>query len=211
MLHYEFDDGERWSITFSALEQYRDYCLAQAPRARPFAKRIATCFWLDLYVLDQRYHILPREVLDPIISLEEGETVAGLKPATQFRRKPLQGLWHKHWTSSRFMAANLLAAMVRDDPEKLIWEIANEGDLLNEEIIEQIVHRFTTVAYEKRWAANQITGEWIVFLKRDGLNYYLCLGTHQTGDERLHDKIRAMCFSDFPNIDLWLAEAANTR
>lgn len=101
------------------------------------------------------------------------------------------------------MAANLLAAMERGNPEQWIFELVKEGALLNEEVIGQISDRFVFGAYEDRWAAKQITGERIVFLKRDGLNYYLCHGTHHSGDERLYDKIRTMCVLDFPDIDQW--------
>lgn len=64
------------------------------------------------------------------------------------------------------------------------------------------------LARESRHAAERITGEWIIYLPRAGLNHYLCLGTHKTGDERLDEKIRQLCAFDFPDIAQWVDEAA---
>ena len=99
--------------------------------------------------------------------------------------------------------------MQRRDSMDFIWEIANEGDILTKDILNQIAHRVTIAAFEDRYVAKKMTGEWIIFLKRDGLNHYLCLGTHTTGDQRLFEKITGMCAIDFPGLPQWLAEAAD--
>ena len=80
---------------------------------------------------------------------------------------------------------------------------------MTEQLVNQIAHRMTVGAYESRHAAKQITGEWIIFLPRAGFNYYLCLGTHKTGDKRLDEKIRLLCLMDFPEIVQWIDEAAS--
>jgi hypothetical protein len=111
---------------------------------------------------------------------------------------PFGGLWHKHWFSARLLPANLLAVAQQKGSMDWIWDVAKEGDIMTQELISQIAHRMTVQAYENRHAAKQITGEWIIYLPHYGLNHYLCLGTHLTGDERLDEKIRALCVLDFP-------------
>jgi len=202
-----FDDGQHWRVSLSEIETFRDEWLERMPTIRAFSERISRCLWFDLLILTRRYGIWPGEILQPVLDSENGEPVTGLKPATQFTREPLRGLWHKHWFSARFLPANLLAAMSRRDSMDFIWEIANEGDLLTEDIIKQIAHRLTITAFEKRSATKKMTGEWIVFLKHDEMNYYLCLGTHQTGDQRILDKIDSICRLDFPDLQAWLAAA----
>jgi len=178
------------------------------PSIHPFSSRIGRCLWFDLLVLTLRYKIDLLSVLQPLLDLEYGETPNGTKRATPFTRLPLKGLWHKHWFSARFMPANILAATQRKGSMDWIWDIAKEGDPLTEQLIGQIAHHMTIGAYESRYAAKQITGEWIIYLPRAGLNYYLCLGTHETGDKRLDEKIRELCVLDFPDIAQWIAEAA---
>jgi hypothetical protein len=203
----KFDDGQHWRIPASEIDGFRDCCLLMTPAVQAFSDRISRCFWFDLLVLSRRYGVTPQDVLQPVLDVESGEPACGLKPATQFVREPLRGLWHKHWFSARFLPANLLAAMNRRDSMDFIWEIAKEGDIFTEEIFNQIVHHVTITAFEERHDAKKLTGEWIFFLRRNELNYYLCLGTHQTGDQRLHDKVVSLCALDFPELPEWMAEA----
>lgn len=206
--NYKFDDGVHFRIPVTNIDRFRDSCLEAMPSLRAFSNRIGRCLWFDLLVLRTRYNIAIDEVLQPLLDLECGEPPSGVKPATPFTRHPLKGLWHKHWFSARFLPANILAVTQRKNSMNWIWEIAKEGDLLTEELIGQIAHHMTIGVFEKRYASKQITGEWIIFLPHAGLNYYLCLGTHETGDERLDEKIRSLCVLDFPDIHRWIDQVA---
>jgi len=201
------DNGEHWSMSFSQIESFREEWLERMPTIRAFSERISRCFWFDLLLLNARYGIWPGEVLRPVLDVENGEPSTGIKIATQFIREPLRGLWHKHWFSARFLPSNLLASANRRDSMDFIWDIAKEGDILTEDIIKQIAHRLTITAFQERSASKKVTGEWIIFLKRGGVNYYLCLGTHQTGDQRILDKITSICSLDFQDLQSWLIEA----
>lgn len=206
---YLFDDGLQCRVSTFEIDRFRDSCLASFPAIVPFNNRIGRCFWFDLLVLTERYSIDLHCVLQPMLDLERGEPTSGIKPATPFTRHPLRGLWHKHWFSPRFMPANILAVTQRKDSMDWIWDVAKEGDIMTEQLVKQIAHRMTVGAFESRHAAKQITGEWIIFLPRAGFNYYLCLGTHKTGDKRLDEKIRLLCLMDFPKIVQWIDEAAS--
>jgi hypothetical protein len=57
-----------------------------------------------------------------------------------------------------------------------------------------LVHRLYVDGFEER-AAQRLTGDWIIFAKHDGQNYYLDLATHeeaqgQANSERLMQKLR---------------------
>lgn len=203
-----FDDGEHWRVAASDVAAFRERCLTFSPRARTFAARTSLCLWFDLLVLGERYGVIPDEVLQSILDVESGDSEPGVKPATRFLRPPLKGLWHKHWFSARFLAANMLAAMGRGEPSAWLQEIVAEGEILTEEVLGRIVERLTTTAFEDRHAAKQVTGEWIVFIERGGVKHYLCLATHLTGDQRVYDKIANVCARDYPDIVQWIAEAA---
>jgi hypothetical protein len=52
--------------------------------------------------------------------------------------------------------------------------------------------------YAKRSRAQKLTGEWIVFAKHEGKNYYLTLAAHGEGDDHIFARIRDGCVSEFP-------------
>jgi hypothetical protein len=71
-------------------------------------------------------------------------------------------------------------------------------------MIDELAHRVTIESIERRSAAGRRTGEWIVFAKAQGQNYYLCLATHEASDEQTFDRIATHCIRDFPELMEWL-------
>jgi len=51
---------------------------------------------------------------------------------------------------------------------------------------------------EERENQSKLTGEWIVFAKHQGRNYYVTLATHTTGDQHTFDEIKSMAHAEFP-------------
>lgn len=208
MYNFQFEDGLHWCLSEADLLAFRERCIDCTPRILPFVDRIASLLWLEIWALERRYGVAPYEVLQSIIEVENGEPGAGLKRATAFHGTPLRGLWHKHWFSPRFMGGNLLAAMRRKGASNWIFEVAKEGDILDEATIDRIAHRFTITAFEERWAAKEMTGEWIVYIKRPDGNRYLSVATHTMDDQFIYDTIVNVCRREFPDIVEWIAEAA---
>jgi hypothetical protein len=56
----------------------------------------------------------------------------------------------------------------------------------------------------------KLTGEWIIFARHDGKNYYLCLNTHEAGDQFVYDRIMEHCVRDFPGLPDWISAAASS-
>jgi hypothetical protein len=54
--------------------------------------------------------------------------------------------------------------------------------------------------YKERSGAQALTGEWIVYAKHNGRNYYLTLGAHGD-DQRILQRVRACC-DEFPKLGL---------
>jgi hypothetical protein len=147
-------------------------------------------------------------VLFEIEHLEKGIQTT-TKRAAQFRHPPLFPLWHKHffrprhtfrnigerWNIARGKGNHDLDTMIRDvalthghDPK--IWT-------------NLMLHRLVIGALEQRGSANRITGDWIIFAKHGGSNYYLDLATHEECDSSegaagLLAKIRSGSQVDFP-------------
>lgn len=163
--------------------------------------RYSWLFVFDLFKYMHLHGINPLQVLDEIRVLE-GALSRGTqtKPASQFRRSPLKGLWHKHYFSARFMAHNMLNQLGRDGISSAVNEIcdASKSPALTEEMVKELAHRVTIEQYEKRAQKNELTGEWIVFAKHEGENFYLCLATHSTDDNEIYSAIQKVCWPQFP-------------
>jgi len=79
----------------------------------------------------------------------------------------------------------------------------SKSEIITEEMISELAHRVTHEPVEERANANKLTGEWIVFAKEAGKNYYLCLNTHAAGDQQIADRIRDNCVRDFPFLSTY--------
>lgn len=170
----------------------------------PFAQRISLGFAWRLFKLRQRWgedHL----VLHEIDSLENGTATSTTKVETQFKYPPLYPFWHKHFSSSRHMKANIGAH----------WKINKGGSRTLSEMIgivaaeqgddpdlwpKRLAHEFIIGAQRDRAAARQTTGDWIIFAKHEGINYYLDIATHEEGrkPDLLMEKLRHSSAYEFP-------------
>lgn len=173
------------------------------------AARMSDLLLFDMYVLDREFGVSPHDVLKSINNLEDGEPHSGIKPATMFRKAPLKGLWHKHYFSAHFLVQNISLALGKDGLEKLITEVFDPSkSVITQEMIDEVARRATTEPVEKRDADGKITGEWVIFAKHDGKNYYLALNTHGAGDQFIYDRIMEHCPKNFPDLGAWIAASA---
>ena len=137
------------------------------------------------------------------------------KPEEQFKKEPLKGLWHKHYGSSRFMGKNLTNHWKLQDKStsKKFHEMALEtsksygqnGFLPTiDSPIE--LRRFTAdlaqnfiAGLKEREDSKELTGEWIVFAKHAGSNYYLTVAHHgeKNRDRNILMRVRS-CKTEFP-------------
>ncbi len=111
----------------------------------------------------------------------------GTKPAEQFERPPLQGLWKKHYLVGGVysMAKNIGLGLGRKQHRlrKIMLEKYNPttAHLSSETIAKNSADAIVSTTYAERSRAQCLTGEWIVYARHDGQNHYLCLATH--GDD----------------------------
>ena len=185
-------------ITSRDLTSFREMYIGNSE----LSERMSELIWFDLYVMDAEFGVSPHDVLSAIKGLEKGELPSGTKPATQFRNMPLKGLWHKHFFSAHFLVQNLLLGLGKRGLEKIVNEVVEPG--ITQEMLDELAHRVTHEPLESRDADKKLTGEWIIFLKHEGRNYYLCCNTHNAGDQFIFDRILEHCVRDFPQLPDWL-------
>lgn len=123
-------------------------------------------------------------VYDEIGKLEGNDPYPSRTKKSRRMRPPLQDLWHKHYFQAGFMAHNLA-----DEADRMVkdgrWErmFAPHYGKYVHEIAGQIAHECVIGAYEQRSRDRKLTGDFIVFEKRqDGCHYYLTLGLHGQWD-----------------------------
>ena len=139
-------------------------------------------FVLDLVTMTNTRRYDPFSVLDEIAFMEgTSPRRSNTKPATAFKGKHLRGYWHKHHTQSCYMIENLRNELRRDGTINRVL-MPHIGEVVTPKILSQMTHAIVHENYRRRSQEARLTGEWIVFSKRNGCNHYLALATHTEGD-----------------------------
>jgi hypothetical protein len=171
-----------------------------------FADRVSLGFAMQLAWLNQTN----REGLDVLFEiqhLEQGVPTT-TKTAEQFKHAPLQPFWHKHFFSSHHLLRNVgerwnvARGPGNRDLDAMIKQVMSEQGHDPAMCVKLLAYRFFMGGIEKRSEANRVTGDWIIFAKHEGHNYYLDLGTHEEGRVEkapvLLNKLRNGSSMDFP-------------
>lgn len=203
VLRAKFPEGTE-VFTEERLQAYAD----QIGLSRSAPARYSWAFILKLYAFERVNGIDPAMIVAEIRRLEGLDSPVGTKSATEFTRSPLRGLWHQHFFSGRFVPQNILSQL---QGGKVTAALANQyldpqtdGTVGDKADWEGFVQAVTIKQFEERFEQGRITGEWIVFAKHEGKNYYLTLSVHTTGeaDQALFDEIRMTCSPQFPFLSV---------
>ena len=196
------DDEPQWiSLELSEIEQMKRAICGN----KFYWSRIS--FLLVLQLFQFRESRGPYfEVLDEIDALEGIGPRMSTKSADQFRRKPLHPLFHKHFFTARYVPQNIFSR----------WGVHNGGNQDLNEVINQVAeefgddpdawpdalaYKYVMEAFWDRLSAKRLTGEWIIFARHEGENYYLGVSTHAKGgkeSEQLKERLRGSCEWEYP-------------
>lgn len=69
--------------------------------------------------------------------------------------------------------------------------------------LSRISHEMTVGAFESRLGEHYFSGEWIIFAKHEGRNYYLTLASHSEDDDAILQKL-ACSAEEFPFLENYL-------
>lgn len=158
-----------------------------------FAARLAHAYSNGL-----GYH----QILDELDYLEGLRGSLGTKAEAPFKGPELRPLWHKHFSAPRHVLKNIglhwgLGGQRNRDLNRMLRRIAEKA---SSDWIGQVCHQFVMGGYEQRVRECRLTGDWIIFAKHEGRNYYLDLATHAEADDQqaLMQKIRLGSEAEFP-------------
>jgi len=192
-------------VTSKDIENYAEAC-----HLNLYAEgRYSWLFVLHLLLYNQMHGINPFQIVDEIRALEQSEIATRTKPAAEFSRPPLQGLWHKHFFSAQFVARNIRTHLSGGKLTKLVEEIfdVKKSPVVTEDMVKELSHRVTAESIKQRADDGKLTGEWIVFAKHGGKNYYLCLATHNDRDQLIYESIKTACWHQFPFLSTVLPDS----
>lgn len=172
------------------------------------SERYSILLLLDLFFAFENSSININAVVHEIKYLDGNEQETRTKTATQFRRPPLQGLWHKHYDDGNLpaLAQNLKNAL-KDYSipffEDKIKEAEKSGEekYVTAEDVHSIVNDAVSGNLQRRRDGNKITEEWIIYAIHEGKKYYLCLAKHGDGDEEIRKRINSSCIFEFPFLN----------
>jgi len=97
------------------------------------------------------------QIADEVRQLEGVGRGRSTKPATPFKRPPLKGLWHQHFSNARFILQNIgarwnLGRGGNEALDRMISEefAAEESGVFTDALAARIAHRITVEAYQDR-------------------------------------------------------------
>jgi mRNA-degrading endonuclease YafQ of YafQ-DinJ toxin-antitoxin module len=157
-------------------------------------KQLLCCFEDDVLPVDR--------VLDEIYNEEFCQGESKTKKSTPFKGDVLKDFWHVHFTLNNFIPQNMRIEMVKSsfkkDLEVEINRNSKEADAyLRAKLLTDFILENT---HYKRSRESRLTGEWIIFKKHNGINYYLTLALHDEGDVVIFDRIKNNCMLEYPDI-----------
>lgn len=212
------EEAVQVSLTFEEVASFKREVL----RERPYSGRVSFALAVrlaEMQVGRGDYF----SVLDQLDFLEGLRKTSAAVAGTQFRRRPLHPFWHIHAWAARHLARNLIVRWGLDgdgnrDFDRLLEEVEAEcGDepekwpalIADRVVIGGLETRARTgaAATVREHASGGtrgygLTGDWIIYGKHEGENYYMDLATHDEGKtgaaEQLYQKLRNGCAAEFP-------------
>lgn len=168
-------------------------------------KRMSTVLLAQAYTFEINRIFDTFDLAQPIKVLEGISSSDATSPADQFRHAPLKGLYKKHFTSARFLPTNLLNFLRSKDGGHHFnnaWDEAAQASgsqYIDEVFTKHLSHHMVVDPIEIKSASNEMTGEWVVFHKHGGANYYLTFAFHTETNDEIYKRVVTACeFDDLP-------------
>lgn len=155
----------------------------------------------------------PHKVVHEIKLLEKG-AASDLKPPTELRYPPLQGLWHKHYLDQGVvsLAKNAKRGFKKYGSPFLYQknaEAVRAGEVRypTQEDISLLANDLISGNLQRLRNEGQMTGEWLLYATHMDKNYYLDTASHE---RKTHDYVRCridnICCHEFPFLEKQLCK-----
>lgn len=160
-------------------------------------ERVSTVFLMQTLKLQINRVVNIHSIIEEIKVLEGISSKSFTKKAESFKREPLKGLYKKHFFNARFLLRNINSHYGIDfGGNKFLDEVIKES-FTKADAANHFAHNYIVGAYESRVRQSKVTGEWIVFQKFEGKNYYLTLAAHTEEDDLIYERVKMSYEMDF--------------
>ncbi|HEY5602207.1 MAG TPA: hypothetical protein VIM41_03785 [Gammaproteobacteria bacterium] len=166
--------------------------------------RISSIFVAQIYQLERNRVLNIFGIMDEVKHLEGIKRSTSTGKERPFNGAVLNGLHKKHFTDARFILKNIGIHLGYENGKTARLDLIirqaferNTSGYVDDDFVSYIAHHTTVGAYEER-ARKSLTGEWIVFKKHEGRNFYLTLAAHDEGDEDIRRRVEMAYEFDFP-------------
>lgn len=150
-------------------------------------------------------HIHPEKVIHEIDILEGvSKSKSHTKPEDPFSRGVLnkKGLWKKHFFQAGFIGKNIMNALQFDRKKSKFFEqlvrLVAKKTKSPEQFSFVLSDAIVRGVFGAKITQGELTGEWIVFKKHQGENYYLTVASHDEDENVIFQRILTGCQSQFP-------------
>ncbi len=193
-------DAEKLSVTLKQLTHLKSEVLLGAP----YASRVSFGLLFRLVMTDDTVPVLRQ-----IDALEGRRPLSTSKQPAPFKHPPLAPFWHAHYFSSRHTLRNIgerwniARGPGNNDLSSALNGIAEQHGHDPDKWPGALAYRVFIQGMTERANANRLTGDWIIFAKDRGQNYYLDLAQHEEAEgpinsAALMQKLRASSAAEFP-------------
>ena len=193
-----------------SVEELRDFART-CGLARTALERCSTVFLFQLYAGAFISNVFgdAAKILAEVNHLEGVGHSVRTRPAEQFKKRPLLGLYKKHYLVGGVASVGRNILLAGGKKKKEFRRIAGKHhnpatSHLPLAVIAKNIADDVMTLYAHRSSAQDLTGNWIVFAQHEGQNYYLCLATHDEGDDTIAARIKDGCYTEFPFLSAYL-------
>lgn len=156
----------------------------------------------------------PEKIIHEIQALESG-TTTGFKAPIKNKHPPLKGLWHKHYLQDGLVSLTKNVKLAHDKYglpffEQKVREAKEAGEkrFITADDARAIANDFVHGNLGRRRDDKAMTGEWLMFAKHEGQNYYLAITTHDKSDHPyIRQQIDSICCNQFTFLSKLLNDA----
>lgn len=157
----------------------------------------------QLHKIEQSNELNVQPILDLIASIEDDEFDPSIKGPDEFKYEPLKGLWKAHFFDSMFLLKNVQLNWAKEKKIKNLIKTEMEKSKekkIGKEFISRLAHKFVFGGLGERADKGKLTGEWLIFGKYEGKNYYLavCRHTADEQDKEVYSSLKKYCGDEYP-------------
>ncbi len=120
-----------------------------------------------------------------------------------FRLPPLKGLYKIHHNPMSGLGYSLILNIKNywfDKQEHIRNDKRKNYAAILEKVPDTNIAHILNYMHMEAVHSKKLTGEWLVYAKHKNKNYFLCLATHNEGDQNIFCNKILSCYNEFPEI-----------